>query len=140
MRLRPNGANGYGSGGGGEQHAGAPELKGMWGVGDTDPKAGDKHAAAPPAELDLDTLRALFDKFDTEPKDGVLSQEEFGKLLCQMMPTRVSDFKELGVGNDKFSLKLKLDGGADMTLTISKQFEIADTDGSGGIDFDEFVA
>ena len=27
-----------------------------------------------------------------------------------------------------------------MTLTISKQFQLADTDGSGGIDFDEFVA
>ena len=116
----------------------------MWGVGDGKGEAGKDLFANTPPDDDIDILRALFNKFD-ENKDGGLEPSEFGNLLCQVMPTRVRDFQTQlddcgGVDGVQFDLKLKLDGGADMTLHISKQFKEADTDGNGMIDFDEFVA
>ena len=94
----------------------------------------------------LDVLRALFDKFDTD-QNGKLDRDEFSKLLCQMMPTRVGDFgDDLRISEGEgapscvqFELQLKVDGGS-LNLKLAKEFEAADTDGSGDIDFDEFVA
>ena len=136
-RLRPHGANGFGPGGdGGTTSEGAAPFKGLFGVGD-----GEAAAKPPPpseADLDLDALRALFDKFDSN-KDGVLDEDEFGKLLCQMMPTRVGDFIHAEDETDeKFNVNLKFADG-DIKLKLSLQFKAADTDGSGTIDFDEFV-
>eukprot|EP00322_Chrysochromulina_rotalis_P002290 CAMPEP_0115871822 /NCGR_PEP_ID=MMETSP0287-20121206/23090_1 /TAXON_ID=412157 /ORGANISM="Chrysochromulina rotalis, Strain UIO044" /LENGTH=310 /DNA_ID=CAMNT_0003326687 /DNA_START=11 /DNA_END=943 /DNA_ORIENTATION=- len=101
-------------------------------------------AQPPPASAedhDLDILRALFDKFDTN-HDGGLDKTEFGQLLCQMMPTRAGDFGEFEGATEQvqFDLALKLEGGASLTIKIDQQFKMADTDGSGDIDFDEFVA
>eukprot|EP00325_Prymnesiales_sp_UTEX-LB-985_P001366 CAMPEP_0174698724 /NCGR_PEP_ID=MMETSP1094-20130205/4232_1 /TAXON_ID=156173 /ORGANISM="Chrysochromulina brevifilum, Strain UTEX LB 985" /LENGTH=400 /DNA_ID=CAMNT_0015895947 /DNA_START=16 /DNA_END=1218 /DNA_ORIENTATION=+ len=137
-RLRPNGANGFGPGGG-AANEGAPEFQGLFGIGSRELA----EAPPPPSEddLDLDVLRAMFDKFDTN-KDGKLDADEFGKLLCQMMPRRVGDFDDVQSNSDSANMELnvQLGDGTSMQVKLSVQFELADTDGSGDIDFDEFVA
>ena len=71
---------------------------------------------------------------------------EFGLLLHQMMPSRAADFggtPALDAKNQEaptMGLDLKLEGGAKLSLKLKKEFDAADLDGNGAIDFDEFVA
>jgi len=62
-----------------------------------------------------DHMRELFDRFDTD-KDGVLSPEELAACLRNCFPNRPDDAN-----------------------TLAAEFAKADKDGSGGVDFDEFV-
>ena len=137
-RLRPNGVNGFGTGGAETlTRRGSAAFAGLFGVGDNEAGTGTTLAHNEDA-LDEDELRAIFDRFDAN-KDGMLDPEEFTLLLQQMMPSRANDFDEPHEpdGGATVPIQINLMDGATMTLKLT-EFKKADTDGNGGIDFAEF--
>lgn len=136
VKLLPHGANGFGP----QDHARNPKFMNLYTKAariNVEAKAAPNFAAAAGSaiktfgrnmndmlaalgpRIDRQTLvklHTLFDRFDASPKDGVLSLEEFEVLMRNCYPTRVAD-AEAAVA----------------------EFRIADTDGSGTVDFDEFT-
>ena len=120
-RLRPNGVNGFGPGGGEAlARRGSAAFAGLFGVGENEAGAGAA-LASNEDELDEDELRAIFDRFDAN-QDGMLDPEEFTILLQQMMPSRANDFDEAhdANGGATVPIKFNLAGGATMTLVLTE--------------------
>eukprot|EP00966_Prymnesium_polylepis_P219770 5083645-Prymnesium_polylepis.1 len=65
-------------------------------------------------------IRDIFDEYDTD-KSGEISQAEMTSMIVEM------DLAGLGVSQD------------DIASFVTEEFERVDKDGSGNIDFDEFV-
>lgn len=120
-RLRPNGVNGFGPGGGKAlARGGSAAFAGLFGVGENEAGAGAA-LASNDDELDEDELRAIFDRFDAN-QDGMLDPEEFTILLQQMMPSRANDFDEAheADGGATVPIKFNLARGATMTLVLTE--------------------
>ena len=110
VRRFPEGRNGF------KADAGAPPAAPAAPAAQSAGLHPDEATATARKLLDRhDRIRAMFDHFD-EDHNGLLSREELGVLLRQCFPARCAD-----------------------TEALLAEFAKADADGSGLVDFEEFV-